>query len=213
MWRMILAIPCWIAYQVFIFIPLMLLGWIVVPIATALKAYRIDVKMVGDNKSTGTPKKIFHFTWKAMFIWDNVEDGIYNDTYWKAPNVFLQIVYWSCLRNPVNNLRVAPVLSCKIKADKVRFLGSFTKREDNWNDWDTSWESVTRKYDTKIPQWFFAWQNIWHSNFYWQFEAFGKLWRFWIGNAKVYPTDIFGGPYGYREVGAGPVAQFKRVKT
>jgi hypothetical protein len=213
MWRLFLAFPCWIIYQIFIFIPLMLLGWVMVPIATACGAY----KKVQDKDGAGNPRDEYHFTWRVMFIWDNVEDGIYNDTYWKAPNTFLQIVYWSCLRNPVNNLRVSPTLSCQIDAPKVRFVGSITNKTWYGKAYPATpnidWEQRTRTYDTKIPQWFFAWQTIWHSNFYWQFNALGKLWRFWLGNAKIYPTDIYGGPYGYRERGAGPVAQFKRVKT
>jgi hypothetical protein len=204
MWRIIFAIPCWIAYQLFIFIPLMLLGWVMVPIAAACGAY----KKVQDKDGAGNPRAEYHFTWPFMFVWDNVEDGVANDTYVNFKSMFMKIVYWSCFRNPVNNLRITPLLSCKINGSKVRFYGSFGSVKTPLNEL----QKTIMLYDTKVPQWFFAYQNIWHSNFYWQFNAFGKLWRFWLGNCKVYPTDILFLPLGYREKGSGPVAQFKRVK-
>ncbi len=151
----------------------------------------------------------WHFKDNFMWLWDNYEDGIANDTYWKAPNMFLQIVYWSCLRNPVNNLRIVKFLSCHIKPEKVKFVGSFghtpsVLMKDNPVIADSIYQ-----YDTKIPQWFFAWQDF-YSTFYWQFRFFKKLYRFWIG-WKIYPTDIYG-VTEYRKFGAGFTLQFKKVK-
>jgi hypothetical protein len=211
--NILLAIPCWIAYQLFIFLPLLLAGWIIVPVAALCKAY----EKTDDNLSKPNDGPIYHFTWSFMSLWDNYEDGIANQNYVKFKSQFMRIVYWSCVRNPVNGLRISPTFSCKIVPEKVRFIGSITNKTWYGKAYPATpsidWEKATRTYDTKIPQWFFCWQTIWHSNFYWQFRAMGKLWRFWIGNAKIYPTDIYGGPYGYRELGSGPVAQFKRVKT
>lgn len=213
MGKIVLAIPCWIFMQICICIPLILLGWILVPVAAACGAY---VK-TDDNLSKPNDGPIYHFTWRFMHIWDNWEDGIANQNYKKFDSMFMRIVYWSCLRNPTNNMRITPYLSCKINPRKVRFIGSITNKRWCGKAYPATpnieWEKATRTYDTKIPQWFFCWQSTWHSNFYWQFHAFGKLWRFWIGNAKLYPTDIYGGPYGYRDPGSGPVVQFKRVQT
>lgn len=212
MWRLIYAIPTWILFEL-LNIPLMLLGWILVPLAAACGAY----EKTDDNPTKPDDGPIYHFTWPFMFLWDNYGDGIANTNYWKAPNLFLQIIYWSCLRNPTNNLRIVPYLSCKINPLNVRFIGSFGNCT-SFEDWirlftpmhDPSEEQISiAKYDTKVPQWFFCWQGI-YSNFYWQYMLNGNLRRFWIG-WKIFPTDIYG-VTEYRKFGAGFALQNKVVK-
>jgi len=212
MWRLSYSIPIWLIYNFLIFLPLCILGWILIPIAAAAGAY----KKVEDKDGAGNPRTEYHFTWPFMFVFDNFEDGCANDTYVKFKSMFMKIVYWSCLRNPTNNMRIIPYLSCKINPEKVRFVGSFVNYQTMPTEVNakTEYDRLVNKYDTKVPQWFFAWQNIWHSNLYIQFKAYDKLWRFWIGTAKIYPTDIFGiKETSYRFRGAGGVAQFKRVKV
>jgi hypothetical protein len=184
------------AFMLVIRTVLILIGWILIPIAAYKKAYVVNVKSIGPVNETGTVVYKAHFTWKLMHLWDNYEDGIANDTYVKFNSMFMRIVYWSAFRNPVNNLRITPILSVMISKDKVFYIGSLPGDQ-------------IRSYDTKIPQWFFAWQGM-YSNFYWQFNLFGELRRFWIG-WKIYPTDIFG-VTEYRKRGAGFALQFKRVK-
>lgn len=191
MWRLSYHAPLWLTFLAFRVI-MVIIGWVVIPIAALCRAY-------SSSKSGG--QTVWHFTWKWMFLWDNYEDGIANDTYVKFNSMFMRIVYWSCFRNPVNNLRIVPYLSCKIDPERVDFRGSFGGRESS--------EVAIRTYDTKVPQWFYCWQGL-YSNFYWQFNAFGKLWRLWIG-WKIYPTDIYG-VTEYRKLGAGFATQFKRVK-
>lgn len=208
MWRLLYAIPSWLIFIFVIDLPLIILGWIVVPIAAACGAYDWKLEPNDDNVSF---KKTSHFTWKFMWLWDNFEDGISNATYWQAPNKFLQIVYWSCLRNPVNNLRLVPYLKVQIEPLKVRFIGAFCSAT---NAQQVRWaqehigRTILDHYDTPIPQWFFAWQGI-YSCWYWQFNLFGKLRRFWVG-WKIYPTDIFG-VTEYRRKGAGFALQWKVV--
>ena len=211
MYRLIYSIPIWIFFLVLTTI-LNIIGWIVVPIAALCKAY---VK-TDDNLSKPNDGPIYHFTWKFMKLWDNWEDGIANRNYYKAPNMFLQIVYWSCLRNPTNNLRAVPVLSLKINPEKVRFTGSITVYEDKLGNcmegspYDNAFKADTYLYDTKIPQWFYCWCGL-YSNFYWQFNLFGKLRRFWIGH-KIMPRDIYGIPEAsHRYKLAGFAIQFKAV--
>lgn len=204
--RLIYFIPSWVIYHGLIAVPLILLGWVLVPIAAAVGAYESYQGVDG----FGVPRTQYRFTWPWMFLWDNHEDGIANDTYVKFKSMFMRIVYWTCVRNPVNNLRIVPYLSCKIDPSKVRFRGSFAD-SDEWALDPEVFELQVRRYDTKIPQWFLAWQGL-HSNFYWQFEMFGKLWRLWIGTAKVYPTCIYNVPK-YLSRGSGGVLQFKRVKV
>jgi len=204
--RLIFSIFVWLIYHLGIAVPLILLGWITVPVAALCKAY----KPTNSFDGVGNPRVDYHFTWPFMFVWDNHEDGIANDTYVKFESMFMRIVYWSCVRNPVNNLRMVPYLSCKIEPSKVKFIGSFVD-SDEWALGPEVFELQVRRYDTKIPQWFFAWQGL-HSNLYWQFECMGKLWRLWIGSAKIYPTCIYSVPK-YLVKGSGPVLQFKRVKV
>lgn len=199
MWKLLLALPSWILYLILDSI-FYIFGWILVPTAAAFKAYKKE-------------NELYHFTWPFMFPWDNYGDGIANDTYYKAPNMFLQILYWSCVRNPTNNLRIVPILSCNIDPSKVDFIGNFGSKKQLFalsklfNQPETTKE-IINKYDTKVPQWFFAWQGL-YSNFYWQFMMRGHLWRFWIG-WKIYPTDVYG-VTEYRKFGAGFALQFKKV--
>lgn len=172
-----------------------LLGWILIPIAAGCKAYTWTWD--GEKHEKKENPWVAHFTWPIMRLWQNFEDGIANDMYWKAPNTFLQIIYWSAIRNPANGLRTLPYISCQLRPEKINFIGSFPP-------------SDLELYDTKIPQFFYCWQGL-HSNIYWQFYIGKSLYRFWIGSAKLYPTDILGGPYGYRAKGSGPVIQFKKV--
>ena len=172
-------------------LPLTIVGWIVVPIAAGLGRYEMTID---ENKARKNEKpQVYHFTDKFMFIWDNYEDGIANSMYYEAPNMFLQIIYWSLIRNPTNNMRISK-FSCKIDPVRIKYIGS---------------ETNIYEYDTKKPQWFIAWQGP-YSNLFVQFKMFGGLWRFWIGTAKIYPTDIYG-VTEYRKRGAGGVTQFKRI--
>lgn len=175
----------------------MLLGWILIPLAAACKAYK-------RRKSLYYDYDVMAFTWPIMWIYNNEEDGIdAGSNYWEAKTKFQQIVYWSANRNPTNNLRFVKYLTCDIVPNKVRFIGSFG--DGPWSG--TKYENI-QKYDTKVPQWFFAWQGL-YSCFYWQFMLKGKLKRFWIG-WKIYPTDIYG-VTPYRKYGSGFGLQFKTV--
>ena len=181
------AIPIWCIFIV-IYVPMILLGWILIPLAVLFGAYEVRQSQFYD-------KQILSFTWPIMFPWGNEEDGISAGRQYKdcGPE-WKQIIYWTAVRNPVNNLRFVPILSVIVNPKKVRFIG-------NLDD--------IQLYDTKIPQWFFAWQGP-YANFYWQFNFLGHLRRFWIGWV-IYPTDIFG-VTNYRKFGAMFTIQFKVVK-
>lgn len=186
MWRLVYAIPSWI-FIIVITIPIYLLGWILVPIAAGLRKYYVS--------EYNGHKVVYHFTWKWMLPWDNWEDGIANATYWTAPNMFLQIIYWSCIRNPTNNLRIVPYLSCKINPARVCWIGT---------------NKSSAFFDRKPAEveWFFAWQGIYSC--YWnQFMWRGHIWRLWIG-WQIYPSDTQG-VTPYRIPGAGFALQFKKI--
>ena len=157
-------------------------------------------------------KRYYHFTWRWMWLWDNWEDGIANATYVKFNSMFMKIVYWSCFRNPINNMRATPYLSCKVNPERVNFIGRIDGFDRITRADADGREYYIRQFDTKIPQRFFAWQSIWHSNYYKQFVWGGELWRFWIGSAKIYPDDIWRQDFGYRKMGTTAFVQFKRVQ-
>lgn len=177
------------------------------PIAAAANAYHA----VNSTDGSGKPQIEYHFNWRFMFLWDNYEDGIAaGEQYWKAPNRFIQIVYWSCLRNPVNNLRIVPFLSVKINPDNVKFIGKVDGLRWNLTEEDKDQHKVLiQMFDTKVPQWYYARDGL-YSTFYIQFNALGHLRRFWIG-WKIYPTDVYG-VTPYRKHGAGFTSQLKVVK-
>ncbi len=194
-----------------------LLGAVLVPIAAACNAYYSQYDEYKAAK--GENPIVRHFTWRFMWLWDNDEDGISNDTYWIAPNVFLQICYWSIRRNPVNNLRYVRYLSCRIKPIKVWFDGSFGSSDEIRNpsnevQYLNSLDAF-KKYDTKIPQWFFIRQGIYPALFI-HYRMFNRLWRFWIG-WKIYPKDTYRSidekDYRYRGAGFAIQGPLKRVLT
>jgi hypothetical protein len=188
----------WIFYLA-IFIPMMLLGWIIIPPAAITEAYLWRDPVVGHKN------KILCWEWDFMWLWGNDEDGIWaGEQYLDLRLKFLQIIYWSAWRNPVNNLRFCWPLTCMVEPQLVNFIGSFM-------DSDTKYISADeiKRYDSPEPQWFFCWQGL-YSNFYWQFRIFKKLWRFWIG-WKIMPADKLFGISEYRKKGSGFALQLKAV--
>lgn len=194
--RLVYFLPIWILFLTFRTAGI-LLGWILVPIAVLFGAY-------AEKYSPITNRTRLQFTWPFMAWWGNPEDGILNremQDYFKSDK--LQIIYWSCFRNPFNGIRYVPYLSCKIDPARVRFVGSFGDSDDN-----LSLEHL-RQYDTHTVQWFLCWQGL-YSNIFWQFRLFGVLKRLWIGNAKIMPFDVYG-VTDHRKHSAGMVTQFKSV--
>lgn len=185
-------------FAVFVFLPLTILGWIMVPLAAAFKAYKItELRPPGHPKQPDGHK--YNFTWRIMFLWDNWEDGIANRNYKQFDSMFMQIVYWSCVRNPVNNLRIAPYLSCKINPDMIQYKGTFS-------------ETYIQRYKERSPHWFYCEHGL-YSCIFWQFYLNGQLRRLWLG-WKLLPQDKYGvKETDYRKPGAGVALQFKRIKT
>lgn len=201
-----ISLPMW-ALMFTLNTVLIVIGWLVVPVAVICGAYK-------ERKSKYYDSQILAFTWPWMYLWGNEEDGIAAGIQYKdMGSVGWQIIYWSCLRNPVNNLRFVKWLSCNIEYDCVRFIGTYgdvLSREEAINMIGIGRQGSTiDAYDSKTKHWFFAWHGL-YSCWYWQFVLFGKLRRLWIG-WKVYPTDIYG-VTEYRKYGAGFCTQFKAVK-
>lgn len=183
-----MSIIIWILFITLIQLPLILLGWILIPPMAYFKVYYT-------RKSWCYDYDILAWKWNWFnWVYGNEEDSILNGEQYSAQDSdFKQIVYWSANRNPVNNLRIVPYLTCIVDPIRVKYIG-------NLDD--------VLLYDTKIPQWFFCWQGL-YSDFYWQFNFRGHLYRAWIG-WKLYPTDIYG-VTEYRKYGTGFALQFNKV--
>jgi hypothetical protein len=186
---MILKLPLFIiSWILFIALDLslLLIGWVLVPIAAACRAY----EMTDLNVSKPGDGPIYHFTWRFMWLWDNKIDGIANINYKKCSSLFWQILYWYN-RNPVSNLRFVKYLSFKISPEKINFIGSANCIP----------ESIAKR-----PHWFLCWHGP-YSCFYWR----GASREFLIG-WKAYPKDIYGlNENSYRLESTGFGSQFKRI--
>lgn len=182
MWRLIYAPLSWLGFIVLVNLPLIILGWVLIAIAALCKAY------------TQTPDGLYHFTWKFMWLYDNTDDGIACNDYSGYTNMFMRIVSWSAIRNPVSNLSHVPIIMCFIDPSRLRFVGSLGNTGAS--------TSAVMAYDTNIPQWFFAWQGF-YTCFYARFRMpfTQNLYLFWIG-WKMLPTDIYHIP-NYRSDGSG----------
>jgi len=193
--RLIYFIPIWIIFLLFRTL-MIALGWVLIPVATLAGAY-------AERYSPISKRTRLQFTWPVMWVFSNEEDGVINremQDYFKSDK--LQIIYWSAFRNPANNLRYTPYISCKIDPSKVRFIGSLGNYEDNLSEFEL------RQYDRPTVQWFLAWQGL-YSNIFIQFKLFGVLKRFWIG-FKIMPFDVYG-VNDHRKHSAGFATQLKGV--
>lgn len=199
MLRVVYFAPIWILFLSFRIL-MILIGWILVPIAVFLGAYAERVSPI-------TGRTGLQFTWRILWPFCNEEDSIINrdmKNYFESDK--LQIIMWSCWRNPVNNLRYVKYLSCKIIPDKVRFVGSLGDSANALT------EEQLRLYDKPTAQWFLCWQGV-YACIFWQFKLFGVLKRLWIG-WKIMPFDVYGVPEtSHRINGAGFATQLKTVRV
>lgn len=176
-----------------------ILGWITVPIAVLAGAYK-SVPRPGLIDGNGQPRVDHHFTWPFMYVWDNWEDGIAaGRQYYDAGPVWKQIIYWTCIRNPANNMRTTPIISCKIKPERVGYVGGP--------------HAIAQQFDKRpaTSEWFFAWCGV-YTGLWLQFGMAGSIYRFWVG-WKIFPGDVTRTNFGYRERGAGFTMQLKRVAS
>ena len=69
--KLLFHIPIWIMFETMVNIPLILLGWIVVPINAALGLYKLTYDEGKARK--GENPNVYHFTCPFMYLWDNME--------------------------------------------------------------------------------------------------------------------------------------------
>jgi hypothetical protein len=184
------SIIIWPTFFIFRLV-VILLGYIMVPIALLFKAYYTTRNKYGGNN--GDP--IYLFYWRIMEPWQNYSDGFYCTTYYDY-GFFWTSVHWSCVRNPASGLRWLPYYTCKINPEKLRYIGTYSKAE------------ILKYKNKKEPHYWVCWQGPYLS-ILWQFYIFGQLRRLWIGH-KLDPRDVFGLlPDDYRVDGAAFTSQFK----
>lgn len=201
MFKIVYFIPTYLLFLILRTVGI-LLGWVLIPTLAFLHPYTTKKEI-----SIINGREILNFKYKFMFPWNNQEDGIAGASEFKDKAMWFRIIYWSAVRNPVNNLRFVKYLNCKIEPNKVKFILSRVSDINN----NVVVNPTLRDYDRDDLRYTtLVWQGI-YSNFRIQFKMFGKIWRFWIG-WKIYPHDSLGiGPNNYRAKGAGFATQLKRV--
>lgn len=196
-------IPTYLIFTLFINIPTIILGWILIPPMAFLHKHTTKKEI-----SIINGREIINWKYKFMFIWSNQEDGLAGASEYKDKPLWFRIVYWSAFRNPSNNLRFVPYISVKLNPEKIKFraYGSVKTLNDGIISSPTlrDYDRDDLRYTTLV------WQGI-YSNLRIQFKMNGKIWRFWIG-WKIYAHDKLGvSSADYRYHGAGFATQFKRV--
>ena len=167
--------------QVFIFLPIYLLGLILLP---ALLQWAPIVQMES-RLNAGQMVEMFKWTW-ANTLFGNLEDGL-SPAWWTTqcgktePSWSTRFTWF--LRNPVNNMRFWPVISTKPQPEKVKHVGSSTI------------------LPAGVPCGFICWQGP-YVGFRWQNTKRG-IWLGWACN----PSDVKGIPNDWRAYGFSVVLQ------
>jgi hypothetical protein len=163
--RALLGVPVWLLYFA-LMIPLMLLGFLLVPLALLCRRY--TVRMDADRYTR------LHFQDRWMWLWDNDEDGIdglairvsYKNPEWVAGkrwSLFRFVFVWSCWRNSVGNARRVPFFGLSIRdpkdmvvyvppsgLDAMRLTAGFTPFANRWPEY--------RKLGPYIARYGWAWE-------------------------------------------------------
>lgn len=141
---------------------------------------------------------------RAFCLYNNVEDGVDGlrggdpaQQWWADRTAgwpdWRRIWIWSALRNPVDGLRLLPLINPKIDPARIRYVGSMDREPQ----------------DGEIA-WYFAWQGL-YSCIRWEFEFRGHFYRLWLG-WKLKPEDRHGlQPGDARAIRCDFAAQAKRV--
>ncbi|MCC7462084.1 MAG: hypothetical protein IT480_06425 [Gammaproteobacteria bacterium] len=139
------AVLTWIAYEV-VFLPLVLLGPFVVPVAIRYRVWRTSA-ITGRLIATAP---------RALHLWGNEEDGYAPDSYGDARrtwSLWRRMFTWAAIRNPVGNLRFVRALHPPPQPWRIRILrgrywvliwqGAFYRLELSHGRW---WLGIGWKY-------------------------------------------------------------------
>lgn len=170
-------------------------GLFLIPLALIFKAYEDKFTIFGYFRTC--------FSWPIMVPYQNFEDGIAGPTYYEMEKAYWKrVVMWSIFRNPVNGMRWLPYLSCKIRQDKIRYVGTLGLDAANKGS----------SYELKQPSFVYVWCGP-YSGFWWHFMVpfLGRLVRLQLGH-KLYANDAYTSTYGYRQHGTAFAAAAKLVQ-
>lgn len=159
--RILFSLPVWLL-RIAIFLPLALLGFIVIPLLVCMGSYRV--------RTSGSGRALLQFPWWA-FLWSNEEDGIDGlrggdaaQAWWMNktgdwPDA-KRIFAWSAFRNPVNNLRYVPVLSPKFRPARIYSIGLDHEMQDGEGGWYFVWQGIYSgfRYETKSRRCWIGWK-------------------------------------------------------
>ncbi len=167
-----------LAVEVFIWLPLYLLGIVAVWVADTTDAETIFIR-----SNINQSRYVLSYRNRILNWWiGNYEDGIDPEFDW-WPGSHTRLDWF--LRNPVCNLRFAPIISTLPDPAKLQWIGN-----------------VNEVPPTGTPGWFLAWQGF-YVGFLWQNEKHG-VWLGWALNPRDKQPDC---PKDYRWSGLGIKAQ------
>lgn len=161
--RFIFSLFTYIVFYFLIKIPFSAMGLFLVPLMALFWRYTTKTEI-----SVINGREILNWKHKFMFIWGNNEDGIMGAEEFKNSSNFVRIVYWSAYRNPANNLRFLPYITCKINPSKVKFKLSKVRNLEGKVMKTPSYYDYDRDQYRFIS---FIWQGL-YSNFRIQFKFY-----------------------------------------
>ena len=182
----VVSIVLWLAVELLVFLPLYLLGALVVPVLAAMHAWTLR------------PSKKYRdrlvYAWQGgwlTWIWGNEEDGVQGAEWYRIAHA-----KWShsrlarnwFFRNPVNNLRYLPLVTVPLDARKIKYRGNCQHTQDIHKD---GWS------------WFVCWQGV-YANVFAARWVRGKLFYFRAG-WKTEPKDTAGIPADDYRAGRGGI--------
>lgn len=160
--RILLSVPVWLVRIILIFLPLAILGFIVIPLAICAGSYRMRL-------SHYFTREVLQFPWWAS-LWSNAEDGVDGlrggdpaQTWWaektKGWPTAKRIFIWSALRNPVNNLRYVPLLTPKFRPSRIYSIGLDHEMQDGEGGWYFAWQGIYSclRYETAHFRFWIGW--------------------------------------------------------
>jgi hypothetical protein len=180
--RFVWMLISWLAVEVFVFLPLFIVGAITFPVFYHYAPLHLVESRINEGQF------VLAFQWAWLDEWlGNHEDGLLPNWWSKEQN---GTPYGWFIRNPVSNMRFWPYISTLPDPTKVQWIGSLDHiPSDNTKGW------------------FLCWQGP-YTGFYWQGASLG-VWLGWATSPRDSRPDA---PRDYRWFGLGTKAQIWRVK-
>lgn len=195
MWRLVYAIPMWLAYS-----SVAAVLWIVgVPLIAILAWRRAWVIRPSKAYADKRLVRVWRGGWLTWVV-GNEEDGVtgaqwYRDLHADWPE-WKRALMWSAFRNPTNNMRFIPVINPRLRASRIHYLGAY--------------DTEAQAKSTGRIAWSFTWQGL-YSGLYVIIPIGRKFVRFWWGT-KLRPRDTAGiAITDYRYPRCGFATQLKAV--